>query len=41
MTYVVNIGALNSTGYTEWHYSHELQVNAGLRVAGLLVDVSL
>lgn len=41
MSYEVNIGAQNSTGYTEWYYAHNLIVNAGLKVTGLLVDVSL
>ena len=41
MTYEVNIGAQNSSGYIEWFYAHNLVVSAGLKVTGLLVDVAL
>lgn len=41
MTYEVNIGAQNSTGYTEWYYAHDLKVDAGVRITGLLVDLLL
>lgn len=41
MTYEVSIGVRNSTDHTEWYYAHNVEVNAGLKVTGLLVDVSL
>jgi len=41
MAYEVNIGSQNATGYTAWYYAHQLQVNAGPKVIGLTVDISL
>jgi flagellin-like protein len=39
MTYEVNVGATNATGYTEWYYFHQLDVSAGINVVGLTVKL--
>jgi hypothetical protein len=40
MTYEIDIGAQNASGYTEWYYASQLEVNAGIRVTGLIVNIT-
>lgn len=39
MTFEINVESRNSTGYTEWFYFHQLEVNAGLNVVGITVHL--
>ena len=42
MTYQVEIGTItNATGMTEWYYAHELTIDTGTRITGLIVNLSL
>ena len=37
MTYEVEVGGSNATGYVEWYYFHQLKVDAGVDVIGITV----